>query len=790
VSLGQAPIWGLALVCALEMPEIRCRMIDLPSRAQAGEARALWQELFRDDDEREVALRGSERLVRRLRRVPAERRLGVSSSREVLERGQGFVFSAGSAPTLDKLQYVEAARRAPGAGEVEVEVRAADLNFLDVMTALGQVPRLDPRSPGFGGECAGVVTRVGQGVDAFKPGDEVIVVRGELGAIASHVTAGAVYVFHKPKSLDFEEASELPIAFLTAWYALHKLGRVEPGERVLIHSATGGTGLACVQVARLLGAEVYATAGSDEKRDYLRALGVEHVTSSRSLAFADAIMRLTGGRGVDVVVNSLAGEAAARGVACLAPYGRFVEIGKRDFLNDRSLSLRPFLKNLSYLSFDLRALLADQPARVREELQRLLKRFEEGTLRPLPRRVLHAEQASAALRQMTRAGHIGKLTLAMREAPVAVVRRPEEAPEEAPRGTWLLAGGLGGFGLQMAEDLARRGVRHLVLLGRSVEEAQRERAARIEQETGARVVAAAVDISDRGELERLLGRIGDMPPLKGVVHCAMVLDDRVLTSLTEEALRNVVRPKLLGALHLHALTAGMDLDAFVLFSSMTSMMGNQGQGNYAVANTFLDALAHHRRARGLPVTCVNWGVIADAGYVARHEGLKEKLAAIGAHGIDTGEAVELLLGLTRGSHAQLGAFRIDWRRYAQAALHEGAKRHPRYEELMVAEAAGGAASGPEETAVLAQLNKHEKGERAGFLEERLRKRVALVLGLSADKLDLGRPLTEYLDSLLVVEVVSWMEKEFGVRYTLMDIMRGPSVTQLAADILGRLEAAA
>jgi hypothetical protein len=167
---------------------------------------------------------------------------------------------------------------------------------------------------------------------------------------------------------------------------------------------------------------------------------------------------------VDVVINSLAGEAAARGVACLAPYGRFVEIGKRDFLSDRSLGLRPFLKNLAYLSFDLRTLLADQPKRVREEFQRLLKLFEEGTLRPLPRRVFHAEQASAALRQMTRAGHIGKLTLAVPESPVTVTRRPEDVVA-APRGTWLLAGGLGGFGLQMAEDLARRGVRHLVLLG-------------------------------------------------------------------------------------------------------------------------------------------------------------------------------------------------------------------------------------------------------------------------------------------------------------------------------------
>jgi NADPH:quinone reductase-like Zn-dependent oxidoreductase/cytochrome P450 len=211
--------------------------------------------------------------------------------------------------------------------------------------------------------------------------------QGDQGAIASHVTVDARYVFRKPPAMSFEEACQLPIAFLTAWYALARLARVEKGDKVLIHSATGGTGLACVQVAQMLGAEIFATAGSEEKQDYLRTLGVVHVMPSRSLDFADHIRSVTGGRGVDVVVNSLAGEAVSRGMACLAPYGRFVEIGKRDFLADANLHLRPFLDNLSYFSFDLRQMLADRPDRVRDEFLRLLEEFETGRLRPSPHRL-------------------------------------------------------------------------------------------------------------------------------------------------------------------------------------------------------------------------------------------------------------------------------------------------------------------------------------------------------------------------------------------------------------------
>ena len=789
ISLAQAPVWGLALVGGLELPEVRCRMIDLSPAPGAGEAEQVWRQLQHDDNEREVALRGADRLVRRLSRLPAADRLGTVPSSEILRRGDAFELTAAAKGTLDRLVYVAKSRVQPGRGEVEVEVRAAGLNFLDVMTALGQVPRRDEREQGLGGECAGVVTRVGDSVTALAVGDEVVVVRGDQGAIASHVTVDARYVFRKPPAMSFEEACQLPIAFLTAWYALARLARVEKGDKVLIHAATGGTGLACLQVAQMLGAEVFATAGSEEKQDYLRALGIVHVMPSRSLDFADHVRRVTDGQGVDVVVNSLAGEAASRGIACLAPYGRFVEIGKRDFLTDANLHLRPFLDNLSYFSFDLRQMLADRPDRVRDEFLRLLEEFEAGRLRPLPHRAYLPAQVQQAFRNMVNAGHIGKLVISMRGTPVPVSPQPRRRAVSAG-GTWLLAGGLGGFGLRMAEHLARTGVRHLVLLGRTITEQARQRVHDIAHETSAQIRLEAVDICDRPSLRALIEDIeANLPPLKGVVHCAMVLDDKLVTDLDEAAMLKVVRPKMVGAWHLHELTAGAPLEAFVLFSSMTSMLGNQGQGNYAVANTFLDALAHHRRAKGLPATCVNWGVIADAGYVARQPGLRDQLAAIGAGGIDSAEALNLLTELIDSDHPQVGAFRIDWARYATVVRPDGPDGQPRYAEIFTADQPRAARSSATSTA-LDELHQQLGADLVAVLEDKLRRRLSIVLGLAPDKLDVDLPLTEYLDSLLVTEIVVWLARELGVDYTLMDIMKGPTVRQLAVDLALRISSAA
>ncbi|MEU7768672.1 SDR family NAD(P)-dependent oxidoreductase [Nocardia sp. NPDC049190] len=571
---------------------------------------------------------------------------------------------------------------------------------------------------------------------------------------------------------------------MTAWHALHKLARLTAGERVLIHAAAGGTGLAAVQIACAAGAEVFATAGSPEKRALLRRLGVRHVFDSRALDFADEILVATDGAGVDVVLNSIAGESASRSIACLAPYGRFVELGKRDLLQDNKLGLRPFLRNLAYFSFDLRQLLVDRPAAVHAEFEALMARFASGELHPLPYRVFHPAQAEAAFRHLAAARHIGKLVLAMDEREVPVVLAPEPPSTE---GTWPITGGLGGVGSAMADRLVDAGVRHLVLVGRSgaSSEVAASRVAELRLR-GVQVVAEAVDIASRAAVAALLSRIEDeLPPLRGVLHCAMVLDDALITDMDRDRVTNVVAPKAFGAWYLHELTARLPLEAFVLFSSATSMVGNRGQANYAVANAFLDHLAQVRLAAGQRVLTVNWGAFSDVGYVARHDAVGRRVATTGMESFTSAEAFEALRALWGDRLPQVGVLPMDWPQFfRQHGLEPEAQ--PRYEHLSTA--------GSEHVDVVdsgsplrQQLSIQPPEARSGLITAALKVRLAGVLGIPLDSLDENMPLMDYLDSLLAVEVSAWLERELGIKVTIMELMKGPSVVQLTAQILAQLD---
>ncbi|UGQ11305.1 SDR family NAD(P)-dependent oxidoreductase [Yinghuangia sp. ASG 101] len=787
-ALQGASAWGLGLVVGLEAPQARCAMIDLDPVPDPGEADAVWAELWAADHEREVVLRAGERFTRRLVPLPADTVRSPTPASD-LPADTGFALGTETPGALDHLSFHASPRTAPKPGHVEVEVAAAGLNFLDVLTALGQVPLLESaRTHRFGAECAGVVTRVGEGVSGLEVGDPVVAVVGEQGTIASHLTVDAAGVVRKPDTLTFEEAASIPIVFLTAWYALHKLARLRAGERVLIHAASGGTGLAALQIARRAGAEVFATAGSPKKRALLRSLGVRHVLDSRSLDFAEDILEATAGAGVDVVLNSIAGEAVDRSIACLAPYGRFVELGKVDLLADRRLGLRPFLRNLAYFGFDLRQLLMDRPQEVRAELEELMRLFAAGELHALPHRVFPPSETETAFRHLAGSRHIGKLVIAMDEGGVPV-RSVRDTARTQPHGTWLITGGLGGVGLSMAESLADAGARHLVLLGRSGA-GNDEAKARVDalRGKGITVVVESVDVTSHDDLSSLLDRIdGTLPPLRGVLHCAMVLDDALTTDLNEDRLASVMRPKALGAWNLHELTRHLPLDAFVMFSSATSMIGNRGQANYAAANAFLDHLAEARRSWGLPALSVNWGAVSDAGYLARNQDIGRAVAATGMRSLTAAQAFEALTALGKSSFAQVGVLPMDWPTFFR---HHGLEQceHPRYDELF-ARHAGTAGIG--EDATTGGNLRHRVAARTPEAREQLVKaalgtRVAAVLGIPHDALEEDMPLMDYLDSLLAVELSSWIERELGAKVTIMELMKGPSLEELSGRLVEQL----
>jgi acyl transferase domain-containing protein/ubiquinone/menaquinone biosynthesis C-methylase UbiE len=780
----QGALWGLGRVVMNEVPKLRTTIVDVDPAQLDDSVASLVAELDLDEHADELALRGGARYVHRYVRS-ADLEDAAESKTVVAAGSQAYRLETSRQGTLDRLTLRACRRPRLEAGQVEIRVQATGLNFADVMKALGLYPGLPDGPVPLGIECAGRVTAVGAGVERFRPGDEVVAIAPF--AFGAFVVTAAAFVAPKPPELSFEEAATIPIAFLTTHYALNHLGRMRRGERVLIHSATGGVGLAAIQLARRAGAEVYATAGSPEKRDFLRSLGVEHVWDSRSLDFADGVLEATGGRGVDIVLNSLAGEAIRRGLAVLGDWGRFLEIGKRDIYADSRVGLRPFKRNLSFMAIDLDLAMRERPEELAAQFQELMEAVGRGELKPLPYRVFPVSNAVGAFRYMTKAKHIGKVVVSMHEPEVAIAPASFEGLVLCEDATYLMTGGLGGFGLVVAQWMIERGARHLVLMGRSgASSPEAAEAVRRMREAGAEVVVAQADVTEPADVARVLGEIDRaMPPLKGVLHAAMVLRDRLLVDLDHQRMREVWSPKVDGAWNLHTQTRDRDLDFFVLFSSLSSVFGIGGQANYASANAFLDSLSYWRQSQGLPSVTVSWGYLGQVGWVARHEEIAERLEHQGVRSFTPQQALTLLGRFLQEEPAHVGVMHIDWKRWGEAA--GSSMIAPRFADLVRAGAEGVEQAGHGGAALRRALLEAAPAERHELMVGILRDQVARVLGASPAKLDLAKPLTELgLDSLMAVELRNWIEGDLRLSLPTVELMKGPSVLQLADLMLAQV----
>lgn len=780
----QTGVWSFARTIANEYQTLDVRRLDthpdMPARIRA---RRLADVLLSGTDETELVLDADSTRVVRLqsRNAANARTMQPAAPASRLEKGDGT--------GLDRIRWVPAERRSPLPGQVEIAVTATGLNFRDVMWGLSVLPdeMLENgfAGPALGLECAGRIVAAGENVEDLKPGDAVIAVAG--GAFATHVTVDSQMVAKVPEGLPLEAAVTIPVAFLTAYYALVTCAQLKRGEWVLIHGGAGGVGLAALQIARRRGARIIATASTPEKRALVAALGADHVFDARSNAFVDNVRRVTG-EGVAVVLNSLAGEAMELSLALLHPFGRFVELGKRDFLANTQIGLRPFRNNLTYFGVDLDQLMLAKPDTSQQLFREVLECVAEGEFTPLPYRTFKAGEFVDAIRLMQQSGHVGKIVVTPPE-PGDIVTIPQGAFRPAPGKTHLVTGGCGGFGLAAARWLAEHGARHLVLAGRNgATSIEAQTAVADLRASGVTVHVEALDIADADKVKKLFAKIArSMPPLSGVIHSAAVLDDSLIANLDAEKLKKVLAPKVAGAENLHRLTSDLPLDYFVLFSSATTAIGNPGQGNYVAANGFLEGLARQRRAAGLPALAIAWGGIEDVGLLARNRLVKDMLAArAGVKTMAASDALNLMAeALARPSQdpneAVLVVSEMNW---STGQAHLPLLRSPTFSGLAHANEAAAAENRAklDIRAIAATVSPEEARKQiVGVIVEE----IAHILRLPQETVNKGKPLAEIgVDSLMAVELAAALEDRLALEVPLSASASGFNVNELADHILG------
>ena len=797
-AIADAPLAGFARTLMNEAGRAAVRMIDLETAAAdlGVTAGALARELLDGDAEQEIILTAAgERYAPRLGMRDLRRHQDHPAP--PTDAGSNVRLGFALPGQLKNLRWERYPRSAPSEDQVEVAVKATGLNFRDIMYSLGLLSDEAMESgfagPSLGLEFSGVVLGVGPGAGGFAPGDAVV--GFAPSSFGDRLVTRARALSLIPAGLSFEAAATIPSAFFTAYYALHHLARLQEGEKVLIHGAAGGVGIAAIQIAQWCGAEIYATAGSEEKRDFLRLLGVQKIFDSRSLAFADQILKETEGCGVDVVLNSLAGEAINRNFRVLKPFGRFIELGKRDFYENTRIGLRPFRNNISYFGVDADQLMLHRPDLTQRLFAEVLDLFNERVLHALPYQAFDARSVVDAFRHMQQARQIGKIVVTYGGGIPDTLAAPRSAIgprsetrrlELSPHATFLITGGLSGFGLRTAEWLVDRGARHLVLIGRrgaSAEEAKTA-LARLERR-GIRILARACDVTDRAALNSLFEKVArEMPPLRGIVHSAMVIDDGLIRDMSAAQIRGVLAPKVLGAQHLHELTRNLPLDFFVLYSSATTLFGNPGQGNYVAANASLEALARARRAAGLPATCVRWGVIEDVGFLARNTAMKEALKGrMGGSALKSAAAFEVLETMLLEDRSDLGVLELDWgalSRFLPSAAS------PKFVEL--ARTAGDTEAADEGAHDLKRLLTEQSPDALlGIIVDMLKAEIGEILRISPHKIDATRSIQQMgLDSLMGVELTVAVESRFGTRLPMMALSDSPTITKLATWIMEQL----
>ncbi|ELR97352.1 type I polyketide synthase [Gloeocapsa sp. PCC 73106] len=736
----QASLWGLARVIRLEYPDLACICLDLEPTNLEKDLVILQKEILQNDLEDQIAYRDGDRYVPRLTKKQKPQSL-TSSTFQVRISQYG---------DLDQLTLVPLTQSALAPDEVEIEVYTVGLNFRDVLNALGMLrPHLEATEIPLGGECAGKIIALGKNVTQFQIGDEVIAALAK-GSLASSVKVKSELVIHKPSNLGFVEAATIPTAFLTAYYGLYTLANLQPGEKILIHGGAGGVGQAAIQLAQQKGARIFVTA-SPSKWKTLTEMGVEKIFNSRTLDFAEAIREWTNGEGVDVILNSFNGDYIPKNLEILAAGGRFVEIGKIGIWNQEQVQQKR--DDIAYFHFDLLQIALTEPLLIKNLLKELMGMFAEQKLNPLPSRTFPIQECTQAFRYLAAAKHIGKVVITLPKLMLSA------------DASYLITGGWGALGLKIANWLVQKGAKSLILLGYSQPSAEALAQIQTWQQSGVEVKPLQANLGDRQAIEHLFR---DYPQIRGIIHSAGTIEDAYLINQNWESFERVFASKIAGTWHLHQATEKLNLDFFVCFSSIVSLLGSQGQGNYVAANAFMDALMHHRRQLGLSGLSINWGPWSHQGMAASLE-QKGYFSQRGIATIPPDVGLAILEELLLRQYTQVAVFSVDWKQFFL--------KSPPQHRLS-----------PFLSEFYAPTNLEKSSTPVHNLEslkQYLQTQIAQVLGFSStNDIDPEQDFQEFgLDSLMIVEFKTKLEKYLAITLENSIISQYSSVNLLADYLL-------
>ncbi|PAM93752.1 hypothetical protein B4N84_15870 [Flavobacterium sp. IR1] len=780
INVLQTPIASLSRVIFQEYPEYNSRHIDMASNATATDWELFCKVVTGECEEKEYAIQEGSLYKRRLLNISinnSQQKKDVAKT-VIGKSNTPFRFTTTHIGILDNIIAREIIRTAPGVNEVEIHIKAVGLNFKNLMSALGMAPGFEKGFFRLGNEFSGVITRVGEGVTDFKVGDRIMGVSVEE-SLSNFIVVSTFLITAIPDKLNYLDAATMPIAYVTSYYSLVEFGKLSKDERVLIHTATGGVGIAALNISRMIGAEIFATAGNEEKRQLLKDLGVKYVMDSRTTEFVQQITAYTNNEGIDVVVNTLTGDAMTQGLKLLRSFGRFCDISKKDIYGNSRLPMEIFKESTSYFFLDINKLIGGYPQKIKKIYSEIMSFYEKGYFLPIAKTVIPASRLTDGFNMMMKGEHTGKIVFDMEDTDLLV-----ELADNlfADNETYLITGGLGALGIITADWMSKNGAKHIVLTGRKAPSETTKKAIEEIKASGCEVVIKLGDVANYTQIKDIIEQVRkEMPPLKGIIHSAGVLEDGGIANMNESKFIIPLQSKVDGGWFLHQLTLEDDLKYFVLFSSFAVTLGSVGQANYVAANAFLDGLARLRKQQNKPATSINWGPIADVGLAAAEDIRGKRLENEGLVGFSKTDCEEVLSIAFSNDFTEIGAV------FFNAALWM--ETYPSYRKYKVMDDLAGETIENQASTVKESLVKQliASGSIMGaqhMIETQLQQILSVVLKTSSNKINIDTPFSSLgVDSMMAVQIRSYIEKLLGISITVSTLWKYPKVRLLADYIL-------